>query len=132
MVKRCGHGLAEQTEREDAPKGVSNGFVHEGVLRGTVHTQQFGFYFLYKCKENARQHIEKQEVHQLGEYPSGVVLRRNLMEIAVKDGHPIMEMAFGADAAFDGTHKNEQEPTESDAAVHVTQPPVFLGNADVK
>ncbi len=54
------------------------------------------------------------------------------MEISVEDGHPVVEIALGADTAFDSANKDEQKPAEGNAPVHVSQPPVLFGNAQVQ
>ena len=54
------------------------------------------------------------------------------MEIAIEDGDPEMEVLGGAYAALDGTDHNEQKPSESDAAVHIAQAPVLLGDAQME
>ena len=131
-VEPCGDGFAEQTQREDGPQRDLHGGVHHGVLGGALHAEEAGVDFLHEGEEDARQYVEQDEVHELGEEHLGAVGGHVLVEEAVEDGAPEVERPFDADAALDGAHHDEQEPAEGDAAVHVAQPPVLLADAQVQ
>jgi len=120
VVETCRDRLAHQTEREDEPKRGADSAIHQGVLGGAFHAENAGMYFLNEGQRDAGEHIEQQQVHDLGEDEGRVVLGRNLVEITVENSDPEVEILGRANAALNSANQNKQKPTEGDAAVHIT------------
>jgi len=89
------------------------------VFGGALHAKDAGVDLLQKGEEDTGEDVEQNQVHQLGEEKFRAVGGYVLVEEPIEDSAPEMERSFDTDAALNGAHHDEQEPTEGDAAVHI-------------
>ena len=134
VVDARGDRLAQQPQREDAPQGHLGDSVDEQMSGGTFHTQRTGPHLFEHGQQEAAQHIDEQGVHQVG-IEDGLGKYRQVVlgdKEVVENGHPERMTAGETLGRLDGTHHYQEKPAESQAAVHVAQQLVVLGDTPME